>query len=70
MRIVCQQTILMKYHALIIGYFWKSGKTGNGHLLQIIGGALRVNASGSIYTQIVHFDPLEQLFLMRCTFKL
>ena len=40
MRIVCQQTILMKYHALF--FFWKSGKIFNCRLLQIIGGALRV----------------------------
>ena len=42
MRIVCQQTILMKYHALFV-IFEKSGKIWNFHLLQIIGGASRVN---------------------------
>ena len=42
MRIVCQQTILMKYHALFV-IFEKSGKICNCRLLQIIGGALRVN---------------------------
>ena len=41
MRIVCQQTILMKYHALFV-IFWKSVKILNCRLLQIIGGALRV----------------------------
>ena len=41
MRIVCQQTILMKYHALFVS-FEKSGKIINCRLLQIIGGALRV----------------------------
>ena len=35
MRIVCQQTILMKYHALFV-----SRKILNCRLLQIIGGAL------------------------------
>ena len=42
MRIVCQQTILMKYHALFV-IFLKSGKIWNCRLLQIVGGALRVN---------------------------
>ena len=41
MRIVCQQTILMKYHGLFI-IFEKNGKICNRHLLLIIGGALRV----------------------------
>ena len=40
MRIVCQQTILMKY--CLICYFWKSCKIWNCRLLQIIGGALKV----------------------------
>ena len=38
MRIVCQQTILMKYHALF-AIFEKSGKIFNCRLLKIIGGA-------------------------------
>ena len=38
MRIVSWQTILMKYHALVL--IWKSGKIWNSRLLQIIGGAL------------------------------
>ena len=42
MRIVCQQTILMKYHALFV-IFEKSSKILNCRLLQIIGGALWVN---------------------------
>ena len=37
MRIVCQQTILMKYHALFV-IFEKAAKFE----MQIIGGALRV----------------------------
>ena len=41
MRIVCWQTILMKYHALFV-IFEKSSKIWNGCLLQIIGGALWV----------------------------
>ena len=41
MKIVCWQTILMKYHALFV-IFEKSGKILNCHLLQIRGGALRV----------------------------
>ena len=40
MRIVCQQTILMKYHILLV-ILKKRGKIGNCRLLQIIGGALR-----------------------------
>ena len=46
MRIVCQQTILMKYHALFV-IFEKSGKLLNCRLLQIIGGALRVKYLGN-----------------------
>ena len=41
MRIVCQQTILIKYHALFV-IFEKRGKIWNCRLLQIIGGALWV----------------------------
>ena len=41
MRIVCQQTILMKYHALFV-IFEKAAKFEYCRLLQIIGGALRV----------------------------
>ena len=37
MRIVCQQTILMKYHALFV--IFEKGKIWNCRLLQIIGGA-------------------------------
>ena len=37
---ICQQTILMKYHALFVT-FEKSSKILNCCLLQIIGGALR-----------------------------
>ena len=44
MRIVCQQTILMKYHALFV-IFEKSSKICNCRLLQIIGGPLRVKAT-------------------------
>ena len=43
MRIVCQQTILMKYLALFV-IFEKSCKIWNCRLLQIIGGALRIKA--------------------------
>ena len=39
MRIVCQQTILMKYALFVI--FEKNGKILNCRLLQNIGGALR-----------------------------
>ena len=38
--LVCQQTILMIYHALFVG------KILNCRLLQIIGGALRVKGPG------------------------
>ena len=40
MRIVCQQAILMKYHALIVIY--EKALKFEICLLQIIGGALRV----------------------------
>ena len=42
MRMVCQQTILMKHHALFV-IFEKAVKIWNCRLLQIVGGALRVN---------------------------
>ena len=41
MNIVCQQTVLIKYHAFLL--FLKSSRILNFHLLQIVGGALRVN---------------------------
>ena len=44
MRIVCQQTILMKY-ALFVIFEKKSGKIWNCRLLQIIGGALWVKVT-------------------------
>ena len=49
-RIVCQQTILKKYHALFVIF----EKVAN-LLLQIIGGALRVNMSVA-YIQDAHKD--------------
>ena len=39
MRIVCQQTILMKYHAYFV-IFEKAARFENCRLLQIIGGSL------------------------------
>ena len=39
MRIVCQQTILMQYHASFV-IFEKNGKNWNCRLLQIVGSAL------------------------------
>ena len=42
MRIVCQQTILMKYHALFV-IKKKKKKLWKCRLLQIIGGALWAN---------------------------
>ena len=42
MRIVCQQTILMKYHALFVSFEKKNSKIWNCRLLQIIDGALGV----------------------------
>ena len=41
MRIVCQQTILIKYHALFV-IFEKSNTILNCRLLQVIGGTLWV----------------------------
>ena len=46
MRIVCQQTILMKYHALFV-IFEKAEKILNCRLLQNTGGALRVQNRNS-----------------------
>ena len=44
MRIVCQRTILMKYHALFVIFEKKNSEFFcNCRLMQIIGGALRVN---------------------------
>ena len=43
MRIVCQQMIVMKYHALSVIFEKKSSKIWNCRLLLIVGGALRVN---------------------------
>ena len=40
MRIVCQQTILMTYHALYVIY--EKRQNLNCRLLQILGGTLRV----------------------------
>ena len=42
MRIVCRQTILMKYYTLFV-ILEKAVKFDIFHLLQILGGALRVN---------------------------
>ena len=55
MRIVCWQTILMKYHALFVN-FEKSGKILNCRLLQSIGGALRV--------KYLHYEILPQIRLL------
>ena len=49
MRIVCQQTILMKYHASFV-IFEKAGKYRKCHLLQIIGGALGVKIYFSYFS--------------------
>ena len=40
MRIVCQQTILMKYHALFV--IFEKAQNFKCRLLQILGGALKV----------------------------
>ena len=42
MIIVCQQTILMKFHVLFV-IFEKNRKIWNCRLLQIIGGVLSIN---------------------------
>ena len=51
MRIVCHQTVLMKYYSLFVN-FEKSSKFFNCCLLQIIGGALRVNP---LFTDVFFF---------------
>ena len=59
MRMVCQQTILTKYHALfVICYFWKSDKIWNCHLLQIIGGALWVKKKFTIDQDLLESEKL------------
>ena len=57
MRIICEQTILMKYHALLL--FLKSGKIWNCRLLQIIGGALWVNLLIELTVCIESSEVLE-----------
>ena len=53
MRINCEQTILMKYRALFV-IFEKISKIWNCRLLQIVGGALCINTSGTA-ALIIHF---------------
>ena len=68
MRIICQQMILMKYHALFV-IFEKAAKLKNYHLLQIIGGILWVKPE-FVATDTVNVlklwacSWLERLFLM------
>ena len=49
MRIVCQPTILTKYHALFFIFEKKKNTTKMCRLLQNIGGALRVKVTTSLY---------------------
>ena len=49
MKIVCQQTILMKYYALFV-IFEKSSNIWNCRLLQIIGGALRIKREPLVFS--------------------
>ena len=51
MRIVCQQTILMEYHALFVS------KILNCLLLQITGGALRVKVDIRIFYVSIKASP-------------
>ena len=44
--LLADDSILMKYHAFIFVIFEKNSKISNCRLLQIIGGALRVNLLG------------------------
>ena len=62
MRIVCQQTSLMKYHAVFV-IFEKAAKFLNCRLLQIIGGALRVKGTPILIS--VHSKHLYVLFNFR-----
>ena len=50
MRIVCQQTILMKYHALFVTL--KKQQNLKLRLLQITGGLLRVNPVAKFHYNI------------------
>ena len=56
----------MKYHALLILLFLKRGKILNCHLLQIIGGTLRVKACHAA-TKI--YPLLKEMFFF-CLFEL
>ena len=59
MRIVCQQTILMKYHALFV-IFEKAAKFINCRLLQIIGGALRIKKVGKVSKLILSMPSVTK----------
>ena len=62
MRVVCQQTILMKYYTLFV--IFEKGKILNFRLLQIIGDALWVNF------EILTSDPILRLLnLIKCRFR-
>ena len=66
MRIVCQQTILMKYHAL----FFLKPQNWKCHLLQIIGGALCVKSHFSAITIKKDSDQSEEERSIVCLFCL
>ena len=68
MRIVCQQTILMKCHALFV-IFEKNSKIWNCRLLQIIDGALRVN-SGKWRSKILFLTIFDLRLLIVLTFSI
>ena len=62
MGIVCQQTILIKYHALFV-IFEKAAKFEiNCCLLQIIGGALWVNTVPLLSLEPAPHQPLKVYF--------
>ena len=67
MRIVCQQTILMKRRALFVFFIlWKSSKICNCRLLQIVCGTLWVNFLPII---VVCWLPLQNLEAATGPFK-
>ena len=55
MRIVCQQTILMKYHTLFV-IFEKSSEIWNCRLLQIIGVIETINLKKKLCYHLCHHD--------------
>ena len=59
MRIVCQQTILMKYHALLV-IFEKAAKFEIVVCCELFGGALRVNLTNCGVFMIIYTGAIGE----------